>query len=282
MNIGKLNRLSVKRIDHDQIWLVDDDGVEIPLLVKPQSIDRAEDTSAIAPGTELEVFIYTSASGQPMASLTVPSVFIHQTAMLKVVSRSEAGLWLDWGLDQDLLLPKSEMAQPIHEDQAFVYVFLDASNRLCASTRFHRFLLEHTTNYKRWDKVQLVIAAQTRLGFKAIIDNEYLGLLYADEVFSPLKTGDRVEGFIKAIRDDNRIDLTLYPERTTIKDELGQRILADLTQWGGTSTLTDRSKPEEIQAQYQVSKKNYKRALSSLYKARLIEISDDQIKLVQR
>jgi len=279
MDIGHPNPVSVTRHTDTGVWVADTSGEEIPLILDQDTFEQRKDSLAV--GTSVDVFVYTSAAGAPLASLEMPCVYINQCALLEVVSSSDAGAWLNWGLSQDLLLPRSEMSQPVSSPEVYVYVFRDDMGRLCATTRFHYFFEEHAEGLKRWQKVKLTIAAVSRLGFKAIINDEYLGLLYADEVFQTLKPGDQVDGYVKSIREDRRIDLTLYPERSTIKDELGQRILANLERWGGESSLTDRSSPEEIQAQYEVSKKNYKRALSSLYKARLIEIDDNRIKLVK-
>lgn len=268
--------MKVARLEDDDIWLEDGDGEEVRLV---------DDSAAPSPGSSLDVFIYTSSQGEPLATTTIAKVSVGETALLDVVSKSDAGLWLDWGLPQDLLLPISEMSQPVSQlvnnGKVFVFVFLDDEDRLCASTRFHHFLEEHSEDFKRWQPVNLTIAATSTLGFKAIINEEYLGLLYADEVFQPLTTGEHIQGYIKGIREDGRIDLTLYPERVVIKDELGKRILADLQKSGGVSMLTDKSRPEEIYEKYQVSKKNYKRALSGLYKARLIELDHERVKLVK-
>lgn len=292
MDIGHYNQLRIIKQSDQGLILDAGDGDTVILPHSEIPADLQFDPWADARQAQsVQVFVYASADGEPIVTTTKPRVTVGESAVLNVVSRSPAGLWLDWGLPQDLLLPRSEQPKsdsastgvhPDDENAVFVYVFLDEdTGRICATTRLHRYLAEDGSGFREWQPVDLVIASKTELGFKAIINQQYLGLLYADEVFQTLQAGDQLKGYIKSVRSDGKIDLTLHARPVELKDELGQRILADLNQHGGESPLTDKSPPEAIYKRYQISKKNYKKAIGNLYKARLIVIEDHRIAVVK-
>ncbi len=189
---------------------------------------------------------------------------------------------MDCGLERDLLVPISQQLTPMVEGQSYVvYVFLDPNQNVIGSTKLHNFLDERAKNMAPGEQVDLLIVNESELGFKAVINGTHLGLLYKGEVFRPLRPGMKTKGFIKAIRDDRKIDLTLQKQNQQTRDELTERILAFLKANGGTSTLTDYSPPEAIYKQYGVSKGNYKKALGKLYKQRLISLEKDRVTLLK-
>ena len=205
-----------------------------------------------------------------------------ECAFLKAVTVTRAGAFMDMGTERDLLIPISQQLTPINEGQFYVvYLFLDAQQQLIGTTKLHNFLDERAKSMAAGEQVDLMIVNSTDLGFKAVVNGSHLGLLYKGEVFQSLKPGDKVKGYIKAIRDDRKIDLSLQKQTQKSRDELTDRILDFLNTHEGTSTLTDYSAPEAIYKQYGVSKGNYKKALGQLYKQRLITVTKDRITLVK-
>ena len=189
---------------------------------------------------------------------------------------------MDCGLKRDLLVPISQQLTPMVEGQSYVvYLFLDPDQNVIGTTKLHNFLDERAKNMTPGEQVDLLIVNESELGFKAVINGTHLGLLYKGEVFRTLRPGDKLKGFIKAIRDDRKIDLALQKQNQNSRDDLSDRILSFLESNGGTSTLTDYSPPEAIYKQFGVSKKNYKRALGKLYKQRRISLGKDQVTLLK-
>ena len=187
-----------------------------------------------------------------------------------------------WKDEQDLLVPISQQVSPMVEGKSYVvYLFLDPQQRVIGSSKLYKFFDERAKNMAPGDQVDLLITGRTDLGFKAVINGTHLGLLYKDDVFQTLLPGDKTSGYIKAIREDKKIDLGLRRQNQQTRDELTDRILNFLQKNNGTSTLTDYSPPDEIYKQYRVSKGSYKKALGALYKKRLISVSKDKIILLK-
>ena len=275
MIIGHSVKLHVSSIDFDSVWLQRESGSDIPLPV-------AEAPNAVV-GEDIAVFVYTNASGEPVATTASPKACIGECATLKVKSVTSAGAFLDWGIGKDLLLPYNEQRRPVEEGASeSVLVYLDNSGRLAATSRLDHHLGNTDKGFKAWQAVDLLVFQRTDLGFKAVVDNRAVGLLYKDEIFQSLKTGQRVTGYVKRLREDSRLDLALQPPAKVLKTTLSGQVMEYLNQHDGVSTLTDRSPPEAIYAEFGVSKKNYKRALSALYKQRKIIIHDDRVELANK
>jgi len=220
---------------------------------------------------------------KPITTRTIPKAQPGECALLKAVTVTKAGVFMDCGLDRDLLVPVSQQLAPMVEGQSYVvYLFLDPQQQVIGSTKLHKFLDERAKNMTPGEQVDLLIVNDSELGYKAVINGTHLGLLYKDEVFQSLRPGDKISGYIKAIRDDKKIDLSLQRQTRHAQDELTDRILAFLEANGGTSTLTDYSPPEAIYQQFHVSKGNYKRALGKLYKQRRISVAKDKVTLLLR
>lgn len=204
-----------------------------------------------------------------------------ECALLRAVNVTRAGTFMAWREGQDLLVPVSQQQSPMKKGQSYVvYLLRDPKGKMIGSTKLHRYLSEDATPLKPREKVDLMIVGKTRLGYKAIVNNTHLGLLFKEEVFTPLEPGDRTTGYIKSIREDRKINLTLELHERSAQDVLADRILKYLEANGGISDLTDYSPPGAIYKQFGVSKGKYKKALGRLYKKRLITVEKDKIALI--
>ncbi len=272
LEIGYTSELLVNEVNRESITL---EGHELgPVLMNTSEAPLA------APGDTLEVFLYNNGAGDPIATMTMPMVQRGQCASLKVVDITNAGAFLDWGLSKNLLLPFAEQRRPLeigrHES---VLVYKDNSGRLAASSRLDHHLPEIVDDLKPWQSVSLLIFQRTDLGLKAVVDNRAVGLLYKDEIFQAIRVGELHTGYVKRLRHDGRIDLTLQPRSKELAPELSARIITYLQDNDGRCELCDKSSPEAIQAIFQVSKKNFKKAISALYRERKIVIHPDHIEL---
>jgi predicted RNA-binding protein (virulence factor B family) len=201
---------------------------------------------------------------------------------LKVVALTDHGAFLDWGLNSDLFVPRSEQMGDMAVGSISVVLAMvdDDSQRMIASAKLFRYLPDQSDDeFQDGQPVSLLICQRTDLGYKAVVDGTHLGMLYHNEVFSPLGIGDQREGFVKQVRPDGKLDLTLQQAGAAGRDELESKILEHLRQLNGSSELTDKSAPQAIYNTFGVSKKAYKKALGGLYRNRLIVIGKDRIEL---
>lgn len=275
INIGKFNTLTVKDIVPFGFVLQspsDEETVVLPHANAPADIDV---------GDILDVLVYPGEHGALTASLQKPLAFIGETKVLKAVGVTEFGAFFDWGVERDLLVPTAYQEAPINEGMYYVvHVFYDdATNRLLGATRLHYFLREKYVTVKPNDDVDLMVYAKTDLGFKVVINETYLGLIFHSDAFKPLQIGQQTKGVIKHIRDDGKIDVGLQRQDQEGRDVLQQAILDDLEAHGGLSTLTDKSPADEIYARFNVSKGAYKKALGALYKQQKILLDKQSVKL---
>ena len=276
ITIGTFNNLQVvKQVDFG-VYL-DGDDLDTILLPKRYVPNGCEI------GDWIDVFLYFDSDDLLIATTEKPKVEVGCCEMLKVVDINHAGAFMDWGLPKDLLVPYNEQQKPMEVGYSYVvYVYYDeASDRIAASTKLSHHLDEQPVWLKPRQSVNLQIASRTELGYKAIIDDKYLGLLFRADAYRPLKIGERLPGFVKSIRSDGKIDLLISQATLQGDHELSQQIVQYLTDQGGTSTLTDKSDPEEIYRVFKVSKKKYKQALGNLYKSRKITITPGLVQLVE-
>lgn len=211
-----------------------------------------------------------------------PKAQVGECALLKAVTVTKTGAFMDCGLERDLLVPISQQLTPMVEGQSYVvHLFLDPQQNIIGSTKLHNYLDERAKDMAPGEQVDLLIVNESEMGYKAVINGTHLGLLYKGEVFRPLRPGDKTKGYIKAVREDRKIDLSLQRQNQQARGELQERILDFLEASGGTSTLTDYSPPDDIYKQYKVSKGNYKKALGKLYKQRMISVGKDKITLLK-
>jgi len=203
-----------------------------------------------------------------------------QCVLLKVINTTRAGTFMEWREGRDLLIPISQQLAPMQRGRSYVvYLLRDPKGQMIGSTKLHRYLAEEATPLKLREKVDLMIVSETDLGYKAVINGTHLGLLFKNETFEKLKPGDKTTGYIKSIREDRKINLTLKLHEGSAQDALGDQILEFLKASGGRSDLTDYSPPEDIYRQFGVSKGKYKKALGALYKKRLIRLGKNEIAL---
>jgi uncharacterized protein len=210
------------------------------------------------------------------------SELVGRFATFPVVSITSIGAFLDWGFEKDLFLPTSEQTDRVQiGDQVVVFIFLDKQERPCASMRLERFTTDEVANYKPEQIVEALIYQKTDLGYKAIVDQKHLGLLYLNEVFKPLYCGDVVQAFVKKIRIDGKIDLNLRAAGHQANSDISEEILKLLQKNNGFMAIDDKTPPEKIYELFGVSKKKYKIALGHLYKNRQIEVLENGIRLTQ-
>ena len=233
-------------------------------------------------GDSLDVFVYVDTEGHLAATTKKPFAQVDEIAWLKVVSLNYIGAFLDWGLPKDLLVPFSEQHHELEVGRSYlVKVFLDEQNRLAATTKIEQFIADEIAEddldtFKVGQKVSLIIAEKTDLGLKAVINHSHWGMLYHNELFQPVRKGQTIDGYIKQIREDGKIDLVLQEPGYGKVVSLTDKILNKLHQNNGVLNLSDKSPPEAIYAAFGVSKKVFKQAIGSLYKQKLITIDDKE------
>ena len=233
-------------------------------------------------GDWIDVFLYFDSDDLLIATTEKPKVQVGDCAMLTVVDINHAGAFMDCGLPKDLLVPYNEQQKPMEVGYSYVvHVFHDQnSDRIAASTKLSHHLDEESVWLKPRQAVNLLVAGRTELGYKAVIDNKYLGLIFRADAYRPLKIGERLPGFVKSIRKDGKIDLLISQATLQGDHDLGEQIIQHLTESGGESQISDKSDPEEIYRLFKVSKKKYKQALGGLFKSKRILIEPGKIKLI--
>ena len=274
LNIGKFNTLKVSKIvDFGQFL---DGGNKIEILLPARYVTQ---TPKI--GDELEVFIYSDSEDRLIATTEKPFTQVGEFAFLEVKSVNKIGAFLNWGLMKDLLVPFNEQRSRMKEGRRYlVYTYLDdATKRIVASSKFEKFLGNTIPSYKKGDTVNCLVYDENEIGYKLIVDNLHKGIIYKNEIFRNIDIGDKLEGFVKQVRDDNKIDVTLNDIVINRIDALANRFLDFIKINGGKTTLCDKSSPEEIKAILQCSKKDFKKAIGALYKSHLIKIEDNSISL---
>jgi predicted RNA-binding protein (virulence factor B family) len=233
----------------------------------------------------LEVFVYLDSQDKPVATTRTPFVEVGQFASLQVVDVSAFGAFMDWGLDKDLMVPRREQVANMQIGKTYmVYVYLDERDkRITATTRIdNRLHNENHGRFKKGQPVNIQIWRKTELGYAAIIENSHLGMLYENEIFQKLRYGQKLTATIKNIRDDDLIDLSLNAPAKQSYDELPEKILAYLRRNHGTSSITDKSPPEEIYDTFAVSKVNFKKAVGRLLKEKKVALEPGKIRLLEK
>ncbi|MEO1878531.1 MAG: S1-like domain-containing RNA-binding protein [Methylococcales bacterium] len=277
LKIGKFNKLKIIRQYAKDIYLDGGDSVEV-VLVKTDAPRQCNI------GDELNVFVYGDLKEGFQATLQIPFAQVDDVAWLKVKEVNDTGAFLDWGLAKDLLLPYGEQTQKVVVGRScLVKLFLDENNRIAASMLLDDFIQEEAFYFKQGEKVDLVIADETDLGRKAIVNNEFWGVLYQNEIFQKLRKGQKTTGYIKKVREDNKLDLVLQIAKYGDKvDTVTEKILAKLESQGGVILINDKSHPDDIYRAFGVSKKVFKQSIGGLYKKRIIAIDKAGIRLLDK
>ena len=276
VEIGKINTLTIKRKRDYGVHLDGGDSGDI-LLKKKHAPENCQ------PGDEVEVFVYADGENRLRATKEKPYASVGQFAKLRVVANSYAGAFLYWGLQKDLLVPKKEQHARMEKGKSYiVFVFLDEkTNRISASAKLDKFLSQEPPDYTEGEEVDLIIYDITDMGYKAIVNNAHGGMIYKNEVFQKLDTGQELKGYIKKIRGDKKIDLSLQQPGYKKVGNISQIILDKIKDNDGMIAVTDKSQPEEIYSMFGVSKKVFKQAIGALYKKRLITMDANGIKVVK-
>lgn len=275
MNIGKTQSLKIAETNNSGAFLESVTG-ERAFLPKIFLDDEA------AIGDELEVFVYQD-DDKLKATTEIPFAEVGEFAVMNCVQSLPSGAFMDWGIIKDLFIPYKQQKGKIIEGKRYlVYIYIDeASGRITGTTKFKRNQNYQNIPFKEGEKVDLIIAGQSEIGWNVVINKKYLGLVYASDVFKKLYPLSEELGYIKSIREDGKIDITLQKQGFIQNiDEFKQKILDKLAENYGLLYLTDDSSPEEIKEELQMSKKNFKKAIGGLYKENIIEILDDKIKLI--
>lgn len=275
IELGKFNQLEVvKQVDFGMYLDGDEEGeILLPSRYVPQDCEV---------GDWLNVFLYLDNEERLIATTLTPLVQVGEFACLEVAWINQYGAFLNWGLMKDLFVPFSEQKMKMQVGKKYVvHAHLDdESYRIVASAKVDRYLSKDMPDYQPGDEVNILIWQKTDLGFKAIIENKYSGLLYDGEVFQQLYTGDCLKAFIKQVREDGKIDLALQKSGFGKVDDFSKTLLEYIQEHGGKISLTDKSPAEDIYDVFSVSKKTFKKAVGDLYKKRLIVLREDSIESV--
>ena len=244
-------------------------------------VPRRELPAGASPGDELPVFLYRDSEAVLTGSTARPRAELGQCAFMKVVAVTKSGVFVDWGLPKDLFVPASEQYKPLEEGRSYVIlVYLDErTGRLAGTARLHSHLSEDGSGFVPGQEVDLLVCGFSDIGFKAVVDNTHLGLVFRDDAPGELRYGQRVRGYVKAVRPDGKLDLSLLPPGQSGLDLLASRIVEHLRANGGVSPLTDKSPAGDIAAAFGASKSAYKKALGRLYKERKVRLEADRIVL---
>ncbi|WP_150451806.1 CvfB family protein [Arenibacter lacus] len=273
--LGKYSKLEILRDTTVGLFLGDEEGNDVLLPNKyvPEEFEI---------GDFLEVFCYLDHEERIVATTLEPYIMVNQFRLLQVAEVNEYGAFMDWGLEKHLLVPFREQRNKMQEGQWYVvYCYLDEkTNRLVASNKLDKFLSNDTLTVEEEEKVALTVTRATDLGWEVIINDSHKGLVYANEVFKKISIGDQINGYIKLIRPDNKIDVSLQPIGYKSLEPAANLIYNKLKAYGGYLELHDKSAPEDIKRVLQMSKKTFKKGIGVLYKERKIEIGTDGIRLV--
>ena len=273
--VGKYNTLRIVKELSFGVYLDGGDGKEILLPTRYVPKGAKE-------GDEVEVFIYHDNEGRLIATTARPLATVGEFKFMEVKSVNSTGAFLEWGIMKDLLVPFKEQKMPMREGRWYlVYVRIDhVTGRIVASARIDKYLDNVVPEYEPNQEVRLLVADETEIGYKVIINNLHRGLLYYNEVFRRLERGEEIKGYIKGVREDEKIDVSLTPLGYRKIEGLAGIILESLKSQGGFLTVHDKSDPDVIRSLFQCSKKSFKQAVGSLYKQHLITLEDGGIRLV--
>lgn len=274
IQIGQYNNLKVVKIVDFGLYLDGGDAGEI-LLPARYITDLPE------PGDEMRVFVYRDSEDRLIATTEKPFATVGQFAYLQVSAVNKVGAFMQWGLPKDLLVPFREQKVSMKQGGIYlVYIYVDdTTKRIVASAKIEKFIGNKFPDYAPGTKVKALVYSHNELGYRCIVDNLYHGLIYQNETFRPIELGVEVDAYVKRVRDDGKIDITVSPVASVRVERLSARILDMVRDNNGRLPVSDHSSAELIQEMFQCSKKDFKKAIGLLYKQRLISISTDHIEL---
>ncbi|MBP3566347.1 MAG: GntR family transcriptional regulator [Paraprevotella sp.] len=277
LKLGQVNTLTVVKSVDFGMYL---DGGEAGEILLPQRYVP----QGCQPGDELDVFIYLDSEERLIATTQMPLAVVGDFAYLKVAWVNNYGAFLDWGLMKDLFVPFREQKIKMQKDRSYiVHLHIDEETyRIMASAKVERFLSEEFPPYQEGEEVEILVWQKTELGFKVIVDNQFAGLVYDSEVFQYIHTGDRLKAYVKQVREDGKLDISLQKHGKAAVTDFSAVLLKYLKEHSGRTSLGDKSPADAIYAEFGVSKKVFKKAVGDLYKRRLIVINDDGLSLTNQ
>ena len=276
IEIGRYNELRILRQTSVGLYLGDESGEDVLLPNKycPESY-KLED--------KMEVFVYRDYAERKVATDLTPKIFLNEFALLQVTAVADVGAFMDWGMEKDLMVPFKEQRQKMEEGRWYI-VYLDIdkkTDRLYASNKIEKILQNEVLTLEEGEEVELLVLQKTDIGFSVIVNNAHKGLIFKNEIFKELNIGDKLNGFVKKIREDNKIDISIQPiGYDNFNDTNSELIYRALVENKGFLAITDKSSPDEIYLQFGISKKAFKKSIGALYKQRKITIQLKGIKLI--
>ena len=270
MKIGQYNKLMINRFVDFGAYLIDDEDNEVLLPKRYLTGDEELDDW-------IEVFVYNDSENRPVATTEHPHATVGEFCLMRVKAVNAIGAFLDWGLvAKDLLVPFREQRVRMQAGRSYiVYVYLDEnSGRIVASAKLDKFLGDSLPDYYHRQKVDALIVQQQEIGYRVIIDGKHWGMIYNNEIYNPVNIGEHHMAFVKQVRDDGKIDVTLAKIEKMRVDDVASEILKYLKHNGGSMSLNDKSAPDDIMRTFNCSKKDFKKALGQLYKQHRITLGD--------
>lgn len=274
IQIGRYNNLKVVKIVDFGLYLDGGDDGEI-LLPARYITDLPE------PGDEMNVFVYRDSEDRLIATTEKPFATVGEFAYLQVTAVNKVGAFMQWGLPKDLLVPFREQKVSMKQGGIYlVYIYVDdTTKRIVASAKIEKFIGNRFPDYAPGTKVKALVYNHNELGYRCIVDNLYHGLIYQNETFRPVELGVEIDAYVKRVRDDGKIDLTVSPVASVRVERLAARILEKVRENNGRLPVSDHSSAELIQEMFECSKKDFKKAIGLLYKQRVISITPEYIEL---
>ena len=277
IELGNYNELTILRSTSVGLFLGDDDvdDLLLPAKYEPEDFEI---------GDKIEVFCYLDHEERPIATTLKPFIKRNSFAYLRVAEVNEIGAFMDWGLEKHLLVPYREQRNKmVAGSWEVVYCYLDEKSfRLVASSRLSKFLNNESVNLRVNEEVSLLVYRRSELGWDVVVNNMHRGLIFHSDVFQKIQVGDTLQGFVKQIRPDKKLDIVLQPIGLKALEPAADQIFQALQEQGGFLKLNDSSSPEEIRSVLSMSKKTFKKAIGTLYKDKKITLEDDGIHLVAK
>lgn len=274
MQLGKTQTLKISEKNNSG-WMLESETGETAFMSKVFIREEKEI------GDEVEVFVYQD-DHKLKATTEIPLAEVGEFAVMSCVQSLPTGAFMDWGIIKDLFIPYKQQKTKIIEGKRYlVYLYVDDELELITgTTKFKRNPQYEDVPFRKGDKVELIMMNESELGWNVVINKKFIGLVYTSDVYKKLYPLSEEEGYIKTIREDGKIDVSLQPEGFENIDEFRQKILNKLDENFGLLHLSDKSSPEEIKAELQMSKKNFKKAIGGLYKDKIVDLSNDKIRLL--
>ena len=274
--VGQILELEAFKETPQGVYLITEDDKEILLPNKYVPTD-------LEMGEMIEVFIYTDSEDRPIATTIDPKIKLNECAFLKALDVNQYGAFFDWGMEKDLLVPFSEQFLRVEAGKKYlIYLYKDElTNRMVGTTKFGRFIRDNKVLIKSGDEVDLLVSGVTDIGYKVIVNNRHYGMLYKNEIFKEIHIGDKLKGYLQRVRKDNKMDITLNSSNLSEVELLANKIYERLLKEKGILNFSDKSAPEKIYSEFQVSKKSFRRAIGLLYSERKIKLTPENITIVE-